>query len=75
MTYKQIIKIMDVEIIRCDPKWGGSWGYASKDGRFSVCGFKNEKKTVEFLTKQKFGNDKIGKLCLKLLLAHKNNKK
>jgi len=76
MTHEQIIELMDIEIVRCDPsEWGGSWGYSPKGSNCSVMGYKTQKKMIESVIKQKFKNDELGKLCLKLLLAYKNNKK
>jgi hypothetical protein len=80
MTHEQILELMDIEIVRCEPaEWGGSYGYAPKGGKYhgkyQINGYKTEKQLINSVIKQKFGNDKLGKLCLKLLLAHKNNKK
>lgn len=72
MTHEQIIELMDVEIVRCDPsEWGGSWGYSLKGSDCSVMGYKTKKKMIEKIIKRKFGDDELGELCLKLLLKHK----
>lgn len=75
MTHEQIIELMNIEIVRCDPsEWGGSWGYSLKGSNCSVMGYKTKKKMLEKIIKRKFGGDEFGKLYLKLLLKHKTMK-
>jgi hypothetical protein len=75
MTYEEIVKLAGYEFHKCDPNvWGGTWGY-SKKGELWVCnGLKSEKALVSHIIKQHFGDDELGKLCLKLLKKHKPNK-
>ena len=73
MTLEEIAEIMEIQIVRCDSaEWGGSWGYTvDTTGCF---GYKSRKQMLEKLVKQRFGNDKLGILCLKLLLKHQSKK-
>ena len=73
MTLEEIATMMDIQIVRCDSaEWGGSWGY-TKD-RSGCFGYKTRKQMLEKMVKQRFGNDKLGRLCLKLLLKHQSKK-
>jgi len=75
MTLEEISELMDIEIVRCDPEeWGGSWGYSTTATDCSVFGYKTKKQMLEKLVKQRFGGDRLGELCLKLLLKHQITK-
>lgn len=69
MTLKEIADLAGIVIFRCDPNWGGTYGYRSaEDPHCSVCGYKTEDRLIKAYISQHFGDEPLGKLCLKLLL-------
>lgn len=72
MTNKEIVELTGYEIHRCESDWGGTWGYSKKGENWNCNGFKSEKALVDYIVKERFGNDDLGKLCLDLLRKHEN---
>jgi hypothetical protein len=68
MKLREIVKLTGNELCRCEPSWGGTWGYGNGSGK--ICGFKTEEKAIQAILEDKFGGP-LGELCLKLLKKHK----
>ena len=77
MTDQEITALMDIEIFRCDPEWGGTWAYKTVGENCSICGFKSKKQLINRVLRDRVGGDSLGRLMMKLLRKHqtKNKKK
>lgn len=67
MNLTQFAKNAGVELIECDPEWGGRIGYKEKDHQnCTVCGFRTEQAAYKSWIKSKFG-EHTAKAVMKLL--------
>ena len=56
MTLEEFAKLAGVSVFKCDPEWGGSIGYNSKDYPNSrICGFRSEAAAYKSWLEDSFG--------------------
>lgn len=66
MTLEDFAKDAGVTLFRCDPEWGGTWGYKSEDyPNTSYCGFRSANAAYKGWAEGTFGK-RSTKALLKL---------
>lgn len=72
MNLKEFAELSGVIVERCDPEWGGTWAYRTKDHPSSAeCGYRTEKELYVAWAKETFGKTCYNALKKLLEKEHK----
>ncbi|QFR57828.1 hypothetical protein CPT_Moby_080 [Stenotrophomonas phage Moby] len=61
-----------VKFVRCDPEWGGTWGYKdSPESNVTICGFKDKTEAAESWFNDLMPTTEAGYIMKKAIEAYK----